>query len=85
MELNELLTAPGAALGAGLLTSVMKTLWLPGRFARQFVMLAAMALMVGATIANGGATGGEWFVIVVFAAPTAGLAAIAAYDNGIAR
>ena len=85
MEFSELLTVPGAALGAGLLTSVMKQLWLPGKWARQFSLLTAMTLLAVATAIDGGANATEWFATIVLAGPTAGLAAIAAYDQAIKR
>lgn len=79
MEFSELLTVPGAALGAGLITQFGKILGLPGRWARQVSLVAGAAILLVATAIAGDPTAAEWFASA-FAGGTAGLAAVAAYD-----
>lgn len=79
MEFTELLTVPGAALGAGLLVQVAKVLGLPSRLARRVAVVLGAAILLGALAINGDVTVAEWFA-GTFAGGTAGLAAVAAYD-----
>ena len=79
MEFTELLTVPGAALGAGLLVQVGKILGLPTRWARQTAVVLGTAILLAAMAISGDVTAAEWFA-GTFAGGTAGLAAVAAYD-----
>ncbi len=79
MEFSELLTVPGAALGAGLITQFGKILGLPTRWARKVALISGALILLVATGIGGDPTVAEWFA-AAFAGGTAGLAAVAAYD-----
>ena len=79
MEFSELLTVPGAALGAGLIVQFAKILGLPGSWARQLALVSGATILLVAMAIQGDPDAAAWFA-GAFAGATAGLAAVAAYD-----
>lgn len=81
MELTalDLLTVPGAAAVAVALTTTAKWFGLPGRYARTFVKVAALLLLVAATLVAEGFDVGLLLVSLI-PGVAAGLAAVAGYD-----
>jgi len=79
MTLTEILTVPGAAAAAGLLTQAAKILGLPHRLLRGFAVVCAVVLVVVATLLQGATW--EGILLSILTGTAAGLAAVAAYDT----
>lgn len=81
MDIN-VLTIPGAAGGALILTAFAKAVGLPGRFARLCAVLTGTAVFLAANLLTAPETGVLFVIVTVIAGAQAGLSAAAGYDSG---
>ena len=81
MDIN-VLTIPGAAGGALILTTFAKAVGLPGRFARVFAVIIGTVIFLAANLLTAPETGVLFIIVTVIAGAQAGLSAAAGYDTG---